>query len=331
MGSKADWVEDLVKRCAAVGWEVTYAAGGHRRIKTHKGKVFQLASSPGDVHSRKNAERAAARHGLEVLEEKMTLQRERDRLERLAKDRANGVDWEEEEKKIEEHKERTKYGLVNGVVIVEVVQAVGGHPRNPARKVPIKHGEELLMEDESVIYRCTYPVTLNHEERPCGRQFEATGSLRSHIAWHARTAVKPEDEKTIIDELGYADDRKEIGFSATKYKQEIIADMKPKHVGTVEEIENLKEGESVAVKMDVTVVEHERGIVAELVHLGQHAEALYDEVGRIGDELDVIREGVGRLRDDIKKSVERVATENVDVDELRAKAARYDAIIKITK
>jgi len=324
MGSKADWVEDLVKRCAAVGWEVTYAAGGHRRIKTHKGKVFQLASSPGDVHSRKNAERAAARHGLEVLEEKMTLQREKERLERLAKDRANGVDWEEEEKKIEEHKERTKHGFaVGGVVIVEVAQAYGGHPRNPNQMLPIKHGEELLLENESVIYRCSHPVTLNDKEQPCGRQFEATGSLRSHIAWHARQKPEPTSEQETIDILS---------DSATMAAiTEAEAEVDTKIESIEHKITNLKEGESIVVKADVKIIETQRGIVAELVYLGQHAEALYDEVGRIGDELDVIREGVGRLRDDIKKSVERVATENVDVDELRAKAARYDEIIKITR
>lgn len=324
MGSKTSWIEDLVKRCAAVGWEVTYAAGGHRRIKTHKGKVFQIASTPGDVHSQKNAERAAARHGLEALEEKMALQREKERLERIEADRANGVDWKEEEKKIEEHKERTKHGFaVGGVLIVDVVQAFGGHPRNPDQQLPIKHGEELLLEDESVIYRCSHPVTLNDKERPCGRQFESTGSLRSHIAWHARQKSTAAEE---VAELG-----KEIGFSAVKYKQEIIADMKPKHVGTVEEIEKLKEGESVVVKMDVTVVEPKPGIVAELMQIGEYADVLHDELGRVTDELDEVRRGLNKLRDNIRDAVKRVATDTVDVDELRAKAARYDEIIKITR
>ena len=327
MGSKTSWIEDLVKRCAAVGWEVTYAAGGHRRIKTHKGKVFQIASTPGDVHSQKNAERAAARHGLEALEEKMALQREKERLERIEADRANGVDWKEEEKKIEEHKERTKHGFaVGGVLIVDVVQAYGGHPRNPDQMLPIEHGEELLLEDESVIYRCSHPVTLNDKEQPCGRQFEATGSLRSHIAWHARR--KPKVTEKVV-ELVEVPNFTEQELRAAK--QVIIADMKLKHVGTASDIEKLKEGESVVVKMDVTVVEPKRGIVAELVHLGRHAEALYDEVGRIGDELDVIREGISRLRNDIGNAASSVATDSADLDELRAKAARYDEIIKITR
>jgi hypothetical protein len=314
MGSKTSWIQELADRCAAVGWEVTYAAGGHRRIKTHKGKVFQIASSPGDVHSQKNAERAAARHGLEALEEKMTLQREKERLERIEADRANGVDWEKEEKKIEEHKERTKYGLINGVVVVEVVQAVGGHPRSPAVKVPIQWGEELLMEDESVIYRCSHPVTLNHKEQPCGRQFETTGSLRSHIAWHARQKPTAAEEVAELGQkIGFKSGTQQVEVFDSVVAPEIIFDTEPKKI-------EMK-----------PVIEPKPGIVAELMQIGEYADVLHDELGRVTDELDEVRRGLNKLRDNIRDAVKRVATDHVDIDELRAKAARYDEIIKITR
>jgi hypothetical protein len=326
MGSRNGWAEDLAKRCEDVGWTVTWGPGGHRRIKTHEGKVFSLASSTSDVHGQKNAERACARYGLLMLEERLKLQREKERLERLAADRENGVDWEEEERKIEEQKKSEESILgyaVGGVAILERVPARATHPRSKGKVVDIEHGMELGLADGNVIFECVYPVVLNNTERDCGRQFEAANSLRSHIAWHARKKPTVADE---VAELG-----QEVGFSAARYKQEIIADMKPKHVGTVEEIEKLREGESMTVKMDVTVVEPKPGIVAELMQISEYADVLYDELGRVTDELDEVRRGVDRLRDNIRDAVKRVATENVDVDELRAKAAKFDAMMKLAQ
>lgn len=309
MGSKKDLVNALVERCRAVDWEVTMGGGGHWRVKTHTGSVFSIAGSSSDVHGMKNAERRAIRHGLAAREQEYALAKEKKRLERLEEDRARGVNWEEEEKKIATQKKaEPRYGYVDGVAVLERVPARAAHPRSPDKSVDIKHGVELALADDTVIFECVHPVMVNHKYQDCGRQFESANSLRTHISWHARVLGETEDEvieskvddepKTITEEL--ADMGQKIGFLA--------------NTAPVEEASESK-----------------RGVVAELIHLGEHAQSLLDELNRVGDELDTIRQGVSVLREDIAKAAQRAATDNVDIDELREKAARYDQIIKLTQ
>jgi hypothetical protein len=313
MGSKKSVTAELIGRCQAVGWEVKMSGSGHWRVKTHRGRVFSIASSTGDIHGLKNAERTAVRHGLADLERKLELRQAKERLERLKEDRAQGVNWEEEEQKINNDSEDAyPFGYVNGIGIVEKVPARAGHPRNPNKTIDIQHGMELLMGDGTVIFECVHPVMLNHVYQDCGRQFETANSLRAHISWHSRTVPTSPTVDT------------ETEARPGPTNEEVIADRTPRYVSTASDIEKLKE-------VEVMESKPKPGLVAELIDLGQYAEVLYDEVGRIGDELDTIREGISRLRDDIRKATERIALENVDVDELREKAARYDQILKIAK
>lgn len=335
MGSKKEMVNELVNRCKAVDWEVTMGGSGHWRVKTHENKVFSIAGSSSDVHGMKNAERRAIRFGLAKREQEYALVKAKQRLERLEEDRANGVDWEAEEQKIKEQKRYL--GYVNGVGIVERVPARAAHPRSLGKTVDIEHGVELALEDASVIFQCTHPVMLNHKYQECGRHFEAANSLRTHISWHARAAKKESEEETAAI---LADDDTMQAIAEADAEEYVERAMKEDGVDELdviprstfqERVTDLKSGESMTVKVNVEVVEPERGIIAELTHLGEHAQSLIDELDRVGDELDTIRQGVSVLREDITKAVQRVASEHVDVDELRRKAERYDAIVKIAK
>jgi hypothetical protein len=237
MGSKRGWPQALKRRCEAVGWSVEIAQSGHYRAKTHDGQVFTFANTPSSSRSERHALAQAKRLGLDELEEQRRTELEHMRLERIEIDRKNGVDWDAENEMMENHVKITaetegSLGYVNGVAVAECVPAVASHPRSPDRKVPIKHGQELLLVDESVIYRCAYEITRNGIQQDCGRYFEVPNSLRSHIAWHARA-----DKKEVANETTtITDDAKSKAVNAQSVKERIA---------------NLKEGESITVKADV--------------------------------------------------------------------------------
>lgn len=209
MGSKRGWPQALKRRCEAVGWDVGIAQSGHYRAKTHEGHVFTFANTPSSVRSERHALAQAKRFGLDELEELHARADERERQHRIKVDRQNGVDWDAEEEMRQKEMQKIKaetegdLGYVNGIAVAERAPAIAGHPRAPETKIPIKHGQELLLVDASVVYQCVYEVTYNDIKQDCGRFFETPSSLRSHIAWHARQRqpkVEIEDEKTIVVE-----------------------------------------------------------------------------------------------------------------------------------
>lgn len=305
MGSRNSWAKELADRCEAVGWEVTFGPGGHRRIKTHEGKVFSLASSTSDRHGQKNAERACVRHGLEVLEQKLALQREKERLERLEEDRARGVDWEAEERKIEEMKKSEPiHGYVNGVAVLERVPARAAHPRSPGKVVDIKHGMELGLEDGTVIFECVAPVMVNHTYQDCGRQFDAANSLRSHIAWHNRESVQ-------VDEIVKNNiERKMEAVTEPKTTTEELAELGQK-IGFFSNVE------PVEVK---TIPVAQPGIISRLTELAREIDELVDDAAELTEAIRV-------KRDEYKRLIAELPAHLAD-NETRAKARKYDAMMQ---
>lgn len=267
MGSKRGWPQALKRRCEAVGWSVEIAQSGHYRAKTHDGQVFTFANTPSSSRSERHALAQAKRLGLDELEEQRRTELEYMRLERIEIDRKNGVDWDAEEgmrqKEMQKIKAETEgdLGYVNGIAVAERAPAIAGHPRAPETKIPVKHGQELLLVDASVIYQCTYEITRNDIKQDCGRFFETSGSLRSHIAWHARKG-KPEVEKTdFFDDPRADDDEKTI----------VVADKAPE------------------------VIEKQPGIIARMVNLADEFDELVDDVVELAESTRVKRDELRKL------------------------------------
>lgn len=298
MGSKKDLVEALKARCEAVDWEVTMGGGGHWRVKTHEGKVFSIAGSSSDVHGIKNAERRADRFGLKKREEEYALAREKKRLERLEEDRAKGVDWEAEEKKIKE--QQKVLGYVNGVAIMERVPARAAHPRAPGKTVDIEHGVELGLADGTVIFECVHPVMLNYKYQDCGRQFEVANSLRTHISWHARAAKKESEEETA--EI-LADEDTVAAIAEAEAEDYVNRTVKEESVDELDVLPQL-------VKQP--------GIVARLAELATELDELVTASMELTESIRVKREEFRKL---ITELPEHLADE-----ETKAKAARWDEL-----
>lgn len=307
MGSRNGWPRELAERCEAVDWDVTIAKSGHYRVKTHDGRSFSFPCTPGDYRAMKNAERYANRYGLDQREEEFKLRNEKERLERIERDRAQGVDWDAEERRIEEEqmKDQKVLGYVNGLGIIDRVTARAVHPRSIGNEaVPIEHGMELLMEDESVIFQCVYPMTLNDIEQDCGRTFETGNSLRSHISWHVRKAQKRTNETVVEAQAELTGPKPEGGYPET----------------VEHKIENLQEGKSITVKYDVKVVTP--GIITRLAELG-------DEIDELVDEATELTESIRVKRNEFRKLVAELP-QHLANEQLRDKARKYDEITKIT-
>lgn len=307
MGSQRGRNADLARRCEDVGWDVKIGGAGHYRVKTHTGQTFSFASTPSDQRSWLNDLAKVRRYGLDELEQKLKLEREKERLQRLEEDRANGVNWESEEEKIEEVKndEPVLGYAVGGIAILERVPARAAHPRSPGKVVDIKWGVELGLEDGNVIFECIYPVTLNNTSRDCGRQFETANSLRTHISWHTRQVTKN----------GAVD----VGPSV----EEIIADREPTIVTTkpvAERIERMEEGESIVVKAEITTQEVHPGIMVRLVELADELDELVDEAAELAESVRVKR---GELRKLLVELPQHLAD-----GETKAKARKYDAMME---
>ena len=80
-------------------------------------------------------------------------------------------------------------GYVGDVAIVEKAPAMHETPLTRGKRVPLVGGEELLLADGTVVYRCAKPVATAMDPTAqgiCHRIFDTVGSLRAHIAYHAR-------------------------------------------------------------------------------------------------------------------------------------------------
>lgn len=298
MGSKKNMVEILKERCMAVDWEVTMGGGGHWKVKTHTGKIFSIAGSSSDVHGMKNAERRAIRHGLAQREQEYALAREKERLERLEQDRAKGVDWEAEEKKIEEQKKIL--GYVDGVAVLERVPARAAHPRSPGKIVDIKHGVELGLEDGTVIFECVHPVMVKHKYQDCGRRFDTANSLRSHIAWHNRQVGNEEETAAILADEDTMQAITEA--EAEEYVERVVRE------DDVDELDVLPQ----------PVVQP--GIFVRLSELAREIDDLVDDAAELTESIRV-------KRNEFRKLIAELPQHLADGD-LRAKARKYDAMME---
>ena len=178
-GHKRD-IDALLERCKKVGWAVAMANSGHWRVDTGRG-VFTVAATPTGNQAVRNALGDAKRYGLERLEVAVLEREERIRLAKIEADRAandaklakvgNGAavsnpftvpdDEVDSDAKIAGHApskmivaENADLGAIDGVAIVVIAPAMIKTPIMP-KPGPIRNGEELLLADGRVLYRCT--------------------------------------------------------------------------------------------------------------------------------------------------------------------------------
>lgn len=83
-------------------------------------------------------------------------------------------------------------GYVGDVAIVEKAPAMHETPLTRGKRVPLVDGEELLLADGTVVYRCAKPAATAMDPTAqgiCHRVFDTVGSLKAHIAYHSRKSV----------------------------------------------------------------------------------------------------------------------------------------------
>lgn len=209
MARKRAWTHELKARCEGVGWTVTLGKGGHYKVRTPDGRGFSFPSTPGDVRGERNALAVARRHGLDKLEERKKRAAEAERLRRIARDRqsilgeafADAIEKQVTKEEIEEMTNKTNVdtslGEVDGVKIVEVAQATHITPISNGPR-PLADGEELLLEDGRVVYRCAKPAATVMDPTAqgiCHRIFDTAGSLKAHISFHSRKTLPGERRK----------------------------------------------------------------------------------------------------------------------------------------
>lgn len=190
-------VEELVRRCEAVGWQVVKTGKNYYKVDTRRG-TFTVPSTPSSQHSVSNTVALAMKHGLEELEEKVKLQREARRQERINADRrANDALYD---------RIANGNGDVASTHVASTITAAAAEPvflgriadgtpilavgpalvQTPvmSKPAPLRFGEELLLADERVVYRCTYVDDATLEA--CHRTFDSAQGLQIHNAWHVR-------------------------------------------------------------------------------------------------------------------------------------------------
>lgn len=195
--SNQDWQNNFIKRCEGVDWRVELSASNHYKVySAERGFLFSFSKTPGDKRAMLNAVSAAKKHGIEQLETQVKLQRERERLVRIEKDReTNGFVVSdvttEADLKPAAAVEQPNLGFVNGVQIIAIAPAKIKTPVMTEPR-PLADAEELMLADESVVYRCRKPAaTTNHPELEgiCERTFPVVGSLQAHITYHSRKTM----------------------------------------------------------------------------------------------------------------------------------------------
>lgn len=180
MGSRKQWAADLVKRFKAIDWEVEWSNNGHHRVTTHDGSVFGMASSPSDANAEKAVIRQANKYGFRKREQMYALKRERDRLARIAEDKAEGID-ERDNMNTQKAERLGQLGYIGETAIAEIGPAMITTPQTPEGGSPMRHGERVVLDNGQVRFRCT----MHTESGPCYRDFEKPGSVSSHLKVHS--------------------------------------------------------------------------------------------------------------------------------------------------
>jgi len=196
MGNVNGWQRNFILRCEAVGWSVERGGSDHYKVKDQNGKfLFSFGSTSSDQHALKKTVADAKRAGIEQLETLAKLRAEHERLTRIETDRqANAVALA---KVTENLTSSVTLGDVDGVTIIATAPAKIKTPVTPVPKA-LTDGEELLLADDRVVYRCLKPAaTVSHPELTgvCHRIFETASSLSVHISYHSRTSLPPMTRK----------------------------------------------------------------------------------------------------------------------------------------
>lgn len=237
-----NWQKDLLKRCEDVGWQVTQGTN-HMKVADAKGKLlFSVSVTSSDRRAQANAMGVARRAGLEVLETDLKLKKERDRLMRIELDRtANGAGDVNAAASVptpaslngSSNVSRTsavdpQLGDVDGVPITVVAPAMYKTPvmREPT---PLADGEELLLADGRVVYRCVKVMSSRaRRQGPCHMTFESVTGLSSHMGAHSRSRrpreIAGDDEPDVANApIGVASKPVASKPIAAEYRDDVAA------------------------------------------------------------------------------------------------------------
>lgn len=187
-----NWQANFEKRCLAVGWQVEMSANSHYKVRDAAGKyLFTYSGTPSDPRSMKNTLAEAKRHGLLELETQAKLAAEKERLERIERDRAAAdaqIAASNSRAVANVARGTPDLGQVAGVAIVMSGPAMYKSPLMD-KAGPIAFGEELLLADDRTVFRCLKPAATNYRpdlEGICHKIYDTVGSLRTHIGYHSR-------------------------------------------------------------------------------------------------------------------------------------------------
>lgn len=202
------WQAEFIRRCEAVGWKVERTNSNHYKVRDASNKfLFVFPTTPGDNRSMRNTEAEANRHGLKELVQKQALRNERDRLEKIRKDREASEAVEAEaaleriETQIPSKPQPEDLGTVDGVAIVMSGPALFKTPVM-AEARPLRDAEELLLADDRTVWRCLKSAATPyrpHAEGLCHKVYLSVDSLQSHLAYHSRTPWKEAKNPDVAD------------------------------------------------------------------------------------------------------------------------------------
>lgn len=303
------WPLRLKERCEAVGWIVTMSRSGHYKVRTKRGKGFSFPSTPGDRRSELNAIAEAKRHGLERMEASLARTSERDRQERIRRDRtsvgaalvdaavANEDENEEGSMEKEVAQKAGALGYVDGVAIAERAPAMHQTPLTHGKSVPLVDGEELLLADGTVVYRCAKPAATVMDRKAkgiCHRTFDSASSLKAHISYHSRTTLPVTPAQ-----------RRKIERESTRERVAKVAKAAAKKAPAKAAQSSLEEP----------------GIVARIVELTNRVNRLSGDVDQANKELDEVAAELATIAQELPDAV--ADEETLD------KARRYEELRKL--
>lgn len=319
--SNGSWPRKLAARYKAAGWDISISRSGHYKAKDSRGRVLTFPTTPSDRRAEMNALGDARRYGLEDAEQEMRLRAERDRLQRIADDRASvtlpkteNEEGHEVKKEVATAEGSLGYALVipkDGkitdelvqVAIAEIAPAMHSTPVTRGKSVPLKDGEELLLADGRVIYRCAKPAAsiMNPTAKGiCHRTFFTVPSLKSHITYHSRTTMPtpPRQRRKAERDAEYAEALRLAEHAAV----DVIAEQ------TAQALQAPESSFQSA------------GIVARISRLSTR-------FAELKDHMDELTANLGETIDQLEQLI-RELPDHVASDEMLDKVAKYDELRK---
>lgn len=317
MGKRREWPEELAKRCRAVGWTAELAKSGHYKVQVPAsedfpdGGGFSIASTPGSRDGERKALNNANRYGLERLELQARLLAEKERLERIERDRReNGVpaeDFAPPYREVEARLTEAIYSIPNPesenamqteslgrievegrvLEILEEAQAWfqpnrGGEPR----LVPASR--ELLLSDHGVYFQCLKGTGTweGDEEVRCDRLFTSAQGVFIHQG------------------------------RVHKAAEEAAQRMQPHPDSRAAEVAPAAEEAPEPEVLEVA----EPGLVARMVSLGDRFEQLCSQVDEVSRAASILQNELQALARELPGEIAS--------EEMRHKAARFDRMME---